>query len=100
MAILAMIVHEPVVSGFQAETVAVFFDDADEANVGYLTGEEPRNILFRGKYDFTPPLTGAAYQSQVKAAIKADRQKVQDAYDLAVAAHGLLPVGALIDVNS
>lgn len=98
--IIGMIVQVPTVSEFQAASQAVFFDDSDPANVGYLDGQEPRNILYRGKYAYNPPLAPDVFQSQVKAAVKVDRQHIQDAHDMAVAAHDYLPVGALIDANS
>lgn len=101
MAILGMISEGPTVTGdFKIGVTAVFFDDADAANEGYIHGHEPRNVLFRQHYSYASTMTAGDVQTQAKADIKATRQSFETAYTAATATAPFLPVGALIDANS
>lgn len=101
MAIIGMISEGPAVTGdFKIGVVAVFFDDADAANEGYVHGHEPRNVLYQQRYSYASTMTASDVQTQAKADIKATRLAFAAAYTAATTTAPFLPVGALIDANS
>lgn len=100
MAILARVASHGITAAMDLSVTVQFFDDNDPANSGVGGGAEPGVILLADAWTYPATLQGLELQTIVKADIKARLLLFIRARNASASAATVVPVGALVSVDS